>query len=97
MERHFMLNEQAGDRVPNSAANPLSTVFSGAKIPLPAGSAKSYQAAELNYVFAVEQALFGGRETVSPWCQGHATGSTYAPDPAAGALVIAGLCRHVVG
>jgi hypothetical protein len=71
--------------------------FFGAKIPLPAGSAKSYQANELNYVFAVEQALFGGRETVSPWCQGHATGSTHAPDPAAGALVIAGLCRHVVG
>ena len=45
----------------------------------------------------IEQALFGGREAVSPWWQGHATGSADAADLAAGALVIAELCRHVVG
>ena len=92
-----MLNEQARDHVPNSAANPLSTVFSAPKFRCLPARPNRTQAAELNYVFAVEQALFGGREAVSPWWQGHATGSADAADLAAGALVIAELCRHVVG
>jgi hypothetical protein len=36
-----MLNKQARNRVPNSAANPLFGVKTQTKIPLSAGSAKS--------------------------------------------------------
>jgi hypothetical protein len=49
------------------------------------------------HVFDVERVLIGGSEAFSPCCQGDATGSAHAADPAAGMLVIAELCRHVVG
>jgi hypothetical protein len=92
-----MLNEQARDRVPNSAANPLSTAFSAPKFRCRLARPNRTQAADLKQVFGVERVPFGGSETFSPCQQGEATGSAHARDPAAGTLVIAELCRHVVG
>jgi hypothetical protein len=92
-----MLNEQARDRVPNSAANPLPTAFSAAKFRCRPARPNRTQALDIKHVFGDERGLFGGSETFSPCRQGDATGSPHAADPAAGALVIAELCRHVVG
>ena len=92
-----MLNKQARDRVPNSAANPLSTAFSAPKFRCRPARPNRTQTLDIKQVFGVERGLFGGSETFSPCWQGEATGSAHAPDPAAGALVIAELCRHVVG
>jgi hypothetical protein len=92
-----MLNKQARDRVPNSVANPLSTAFSAPKFRCRPVRPNHTQIFDIKYVFYVERGLIGGSETFSPCRQGEATGAAHARDPAAGALVIAELCRHVVG
>jgi hypothetical protein len=97
MERQFMLNEQARDRVPNSAANPLSTAFSAPKFRCRPARPDRTQAIDLKQIFGVERVPFGGWETFSPCRHGEAAGSAHAPEPAPGTLVIAELCRHVVG
>jgi hypothetical protein len=97
MERQFMLNEQARDRVPNSAANPLFGAKTRQEFRCRPARPNGTQALDHKQVFGVERVPFGGSETFSPCWQGHATGPAHAAHPAAGALVIAELCRHVVG
>jgi hypothetical protein len=92
-----MLNEQATDRVPNSAANSLPTAFSAPKFRYRGARPNRTQAADLKQVFGIARVLFGGSETFSPCWQGNASGSADAADRAAGTLVITELCRHVVG
>jgi hypothetical protein len=55
-----MRNTQARGRVPNSAANPLPTVFYGPEIPLSAGSGIRVQITELQYVFDGKGRILGG-------------------------------------
>jgi hypothetical protein len=92
-----MLNKQARDRVPNSAVNPLSTAFSAPKFRCRPARPNRTQTLDLKQIFGASRVPFGGSETFSPCWQGKSTGSAHAWDRAAGTLVIAELCRHVVG
>jgi hypothetical protein len=54
-----MLNTQAGDRLPDPAANSLRA-GKGTTIPLPADTAKSYPSRWSHADFRLERMLFGG-------------------------------------
>src|SRR5271169_3478289 len=57
--RASMRNTQAGDRVPNSPANPLPTAFYGPEIPLPADPRNRVQITDLQHIFDDEARISG--------------------------------------
>jgi hypothetical protein len=61
-----MLQTQQRAAPPNSAANPLPTVFLTPKIPLPAGAANLTQVIDTPYVLVEERAFSSEQMRVSP-------------------------------
>jgi hypothetical protein len=68
-----MLRTQQLAEPPNSAANPLPTVFLTSKIPLPAGPANRTQVIDILYVLVEERAFSGAQMRVFPAVRGNAT------------------------